>query len=48
MTIQIKHLLPEDFCRGEDFTSGVIGSVVTTTDSCIGEGLTGPGQRALE
>lgn len=46
MTIQIKHLLPEDFCRGEDFTSGVIGSDVT--DSCIGEGLTGPGQRALE
>lgn len=44
MTIQIKHLLPEDFCWGEDFTSGVIGSVVT--DSCIG--LTGPGQRALE
>lgn len=41
-----EHLLPEDFCGAQVFTSGAVPCVVT--ESCIGYSITGPGQWALE
>lgn len=41
------HLLPENLCGAEDFASGAIARSAVT-ETCVGYGITGPGQRALE
>ena len=42
------HLLPEEFGGAEGFTGGAVARVVLTTETCIGQSVTGPGQGALE
>lgn len=42
------HLLPENLCGAEDFSSGAIASGAVTTETRVGYSIAGPGQRALE
>lgn len=40
--------LPENLCGAEEFTGGAVAGCAVTTETCIGNSIAGPGQRALE
>lgn len=43
-----RYLLPEVLCGAEHFSSRAIAGYVVIAETCIGYGVTGPRQRALE